>query len=114
MEDANRSWTASDADVRRFVEEMVRRFHPWKVVLFGSHACGAQGPDSDVDLLVVMDFEGRSVDQAARIGTALARKFPLDLIVRRPEDLEARLAAGDSFLREIVERGKVLYARHAA
>jgi len=44
------------------IDEMVRRivsqFHPDKIILFGSHARGEAGPDSDVDLLVVMTVEG--------------------------------------------------------
>ena len=34
------------------VARIVRRFHPDRVILFGSHARGTAGPDSDVDLLV--------------------------------------------------------------
>ena len=53
------------------IEDLGRRvgedFHPRRVVLFGSHARGAAGADSDVDVLVVMSFEGRSVDKSVEI-----------------------------------------------
>jgi predicted nucleotidyltransferase len=93
------------------VRELARRFGPERIILFGSHADGTATPDSDVDLLVIMDFEGRAAEQAARMDAALDRDFPLDLLVRRPREVQAAPAAGDPFLREIVEKGVVLHAR---
>ena len=90
---------------------MCSEFHPKKIILFGSYADGTATPDSDVDLLVVMEFEGRPVDMAVRIGAECDDRFPMDLIVRRPEDLKRALETGDSFMKEIVEKGKVLYVR---
>ena len=96
---------------------IVREFQPEKVILFGSWASGKPRADSDIDLLVVMPFEGSPFRQA---GTMLNRVLqtvgvlPLDLIVRTPEQLHERLTIGDHFVREILERGKVLYeADHA-
>jgi predicted nucleotidyltransferase len=97
--------------IQRFVAKLVRRFAPERVILFGSHARGTATAGSDVDLLVEMAFEGRGCDQAARIDSALERDFPLDLIVRRPEAVRAAVDQGDPFMTEIVEQGRVLYAR---
>jgi len=94
--------------------EIVQRFHPEKVVLFGSCATGGATEDSDVDLLVVMPFEGRSVEQAVQLRMDTRPTFPIDLIVRTPEMIAERLKLGDSFIREIFETGRVLYeASHA-
>ena len=49
------------------VKRIVKRFQPKQVILFGSHARGDAGPDSDVDLLVVMDFEGSARDKSPRL-----------------------------------------------
>lgn len=108
----NRSRGLPD-DVDRFVSEIVQRFTPEQIILFGSHADGTATPDSDVDLLVVMEFEGRPVDMAVRIGAECDDRFPMDLIVRRPEDLRRALETGDPFMKGIVEKGKVLYVRPA-
>ena len=89
--------------------DIVQRFHPEKVVLFGSCAIGNSTEDSDVDLLVVMPFDGRSVEQAVQLRMDTRPQFPVDLIVRTPEMIEERLRLGDSFIREILETGKVLY-----
>jgi predicted nucleotidyltransferase len=82
-------------------------------VLFGSHARGAATPDSDVDLLVVLPFEGRSVNKSVKIGMKLRPPFPIDLLVRTPQKVRERIETGDDFMREILEEGKVLYEARA-
>jgi len=98
--------------IRSVVEKIVEKFHPERVILFGSYAYGRPGPESDVDLLVIMKTHLRSRQQRLEISRALSpRPFPLDILVRTPEELEERLAQGDIFLHEVVTRGKVIYER---
>src|SRR5207244_2955550 len=99
------------AEIRRFAREVAERFEPDKIILFGSHAYGTPHADSDVDILVVMPARNE-IDQAIRIDRQTDPPFPLDLIVRTPKTLAWRLQEGDSFLREIVTRGKVLYEKN--
>jgi len=75
-------------DVWEFVGRLVRKFDPERVILFGSRAWGTPTPDSDVDLLVVMEFDGRPVEMAVRIGAECDDRFPVDLIVRRPAEVQ--------------------------
>jgi uncharacterized protein len=63
-----------------------------------------------VDILVVMPARNQ-IDQAVKIHLALLPPFPLDLMVRTPGKLRLRLEEGDSFLSEIVSKGKVLYEK---
>ena len=85
------------------------KFHPKRVILFGSYAEGVPTEDSDVDLLIVIPFEGKSWRLAGRIRDAIGPQFPLDLLVRSQEQIDRRLEIGDSFLKNIVEKGRVLY-----
>jgi predicted nucleotidyltransferase len=105
------------AQIRRLCEVIAREFRPEKIVLFGSYAYGNPHPDSDVDWLVVMPFEGSPFRQAAVILGHIVQTvgvMPLDLLVRTAEQVEQRLHMGDSFMRGILERGKVIYeAGHA-
>src|SRR5436853_2904442 len=94
--------------IRRFARQVAERFQPDKIVLFGSYAYGTPHADSDVDILVVMPCRNQ-IDQACRIDTAIDPPFPLDLIVRKPYSMKWRLKEGDSFLTEIMTKGKVLY-----
>lgn len=100
--------------IRSYVSEVVRQFRPERVVMFGSYASGKLRPDSDVDLLVVMRHTGAAAEQAARIRRSIRAGFPLDIIVRSPEAIRRRIAMGDGFIRDIVERGKVLHESHGA
>src|SRR6266568_2921630 len=74
------------AAIRRFAREVVQRFEPEKIILFGSHAYGHPHADSDVDILVVMPARNE-IDQAVRIDRVTDPPFPLDLIVCSPKNV---------------------------
>jgi uncharacterized protein len=94
------------AEVARLVAE---RYHPQKIILFGSYAYGTPRPESDVDILVVMDTPLRPTQQVQQIRAYLNPLFGLDLLVYTPQVLAQRLAWGDGFLQEIIAKGRVLY-----
>src|SRR5579864_2292973 len=96
--------------IRRLARQIAEKFRPNKIILFGSYAYGEPGPDSDVDIMVVMRAANETT-QAIRILRGIEHLFPMDLIVRTPKNLRWRLKEGDWFLREIVEKGKVLYEK---
>jgi uncharacterized protein len=89
--------------------QIAREFRPQRIILFGSYAYGEPTPDSDVDLLVVMPLEGRAMDKAVEISRRLEHRFPIDLLVRSPEELRQRLEWNDFFLKEATEKGVVMY-----
>ena len=97
--------------IRRYARAVVDRFAPEKIILFGSHAYGTPHADSDVDILVVMPAARNEIDQAIRIHRVVDPEFPLDLIVCTPKNVAWRLKEGDSFLGEIMTKGKVLYEK---
>lgn len=100
-----------------FTQRVVEQFAPEKVILYScGEACGygslARGEarwDSDADILVVMPFEGRPLAKICEIRQACQADFPLDLLVRRPEDIEIRYQGGDPVIREALDHGEVLY-----
>ena len=100
--------------IKRFSDEVARRFKPRKIILFGSSAYGKPTPDSDVDLLVVTPYDRRRGRMSLRILEAMNYHFPLDLLVRTPAEVRQRLRWGDCFMVEAISKGKVLYeAAHA-
>lgn len=105
----NRRQRIPQAAIDDVVEQIVARFHPSRIILFGSYARGEYRPESDVDLLVVMETPLRESEQAVQICQQIEYLFGLDLLVIRPEHLEQRLRQGDSFLKEIIATGRVLY-----
>ena len=94
-------------------EQIVKVLNPDKIILFGSYAYGNPTEDSDVDLLVIMPFEGKWVDKSVEIQLKIHPYFPIDLLVRTPDRIRERLSIGDSFLREVLQEGRILYeTRH--
>lgn len=104
--------------VKDKIEEMIRRiaerFQPERIILFGSHARGTAGPDSDVDLLVVMEVSGGKRQQAVEIDLALADVgLPKDVIVATPEDVARDRDLVGTIIRPALLEGKVVYERAA-
>lgn len=86
------------------------RAHPELVLLFGSQARGTAGPDSDIDLLVVLKEPRDRELRYALVDEAIGvHRWPVDLLVRSPDEIEARLRMGDPFYRKILARGIALH-----
>lgn len=97
-------------DIQATCDDIVREFAPLQIILFGSYAYGTPSDDSDVDLLVVMDIpESETRRQAVEIQERLPRRFSMDLLVRSSDEMAFRISHNDWFLREITERGKILF-----
>ncbi len=95
--------------IKELCGQIVRQFHPVQVILFGSYGYGQPTADSDVDLLVVLSFEGKSAKKSWEILRQTNPSFPVDLLIRTPEQIQNRLKLDDGFMREIIENGQVLY-----
>ena len=104
----------SKKEITDFARAIAERYRPQKIVLFGSQAEGHPTSDSDVDVLVLMDYEGLAPHKAAEIVAAINPKFPVDLFVRSQAEVNERLRLNDYFFRDIFSSGIVLYeAAHA-
>ncbi|MDO8683918.1 MAG: nucleotidyltransferase domain-containing protein [Armatimonadota bacterium] len=97
--------------IRELSSRIAREFNPEKIILFGSYAYGVVSEDSDVDLLVVLPFEGKGFRKSLEILNKVDPHFPVDLIARRPDDTARRYAEGDPLIREALDKGSLLYER---
>lgn len=98
--------------VAAMVRRIVTRFSPDKVILFGSHATGRAGPDSDVDLLVVIPLAGSKADRELEIRAALrSYRLPKDVIVTTPEAFAWRRSVPGTIERAASRNGRVLYEK---
>jgi uncharacterized protein len=94
------------------VLRIVERFDPDRIILFGSAARGEAGPDSDVDLLVVMPVQGSRREKAIEIGVAVNDiPIPKDIFVTTPEDFERRKQIVGTIERPAEREGRLVYAR---
>lgn len=98
--------------IQEIAERIAREYQPEKIILFGSHAWGTPRPDSDIDLFIVKDTTTSPLDRMREVeallwGTGVAT----DALVYTPEQVTRRSRMGDPFVREILNRGRLLYAR---
>ncbi len=107
----------TDELIQRVVETIRDEYQPEKIIVFGSRVWGDPDDDSDLDVLVIKNTEKREVDRMREV-SRLVRRFqqrpyllPLDIFVKTPAELQERLAIGDDFIGDIVERGRVMYER---
>jgi len=99
--------------VRYVVEKIVRGIAPQRIILFGSRARGEETENSDLDLLVIQDSARPNREVRRQIEYLLwGRRFGVDLIVRKPGEVERNAANGNPFYtRHILSEGEVLYER---
>ena len=94
------------------VGRIVEGFDPDQIILFGSHARGVAGPDSDVDLLVVMPVEGSRREQRVAIRVALrGMGMAKDVFVVTPEEVERYGDLVGTIIYPALREGRVLYER---
>ncbi|MFA5800122.1 MAG: nucleotidyltransferase domain-containing protein [Candidatus Peribacteraceae bacterium] len=97
--------------ISELVKQLVDKFRPEKIILFGSAARGDMSPDSDLDILIVKkDVPQRGIDRQLEVDRLIKRNgIALDILVYKPEELEAALQLGDPFIKEILTKGRALY-----
>jgi uncharacterized protein len=97
--------------IDRMVKRIVKKFRPEQIILFGSHARGDAGPDSDIDLLVVMAVDGSKFEMGLAIRLALGDfAIPFDLVVSTPEEFAWRKDVIGTIEWPATREGKVVYA----
>jgi len=96
------------------IDIIKRGYNPLKIILFGSYAYGTPKEDSDIDLLIIKNTEERSVDRIALVKKLIYnphRKIPISPLIYTLKELEERLEMEDDFVREIVQKGIILYEK---
>lgn len=94
----------------RVADRIVERCDASRIVLYGSVARGDDGPDSDIDLLVVMPVVGRRHDTSVRVLNELRDlPVPIDITVVDPEHLDEE-ASVPGVVRAAMREGRVLVA----
>ena len=98
--------------IEHVTKTIVEKFQPRRIVLFGSHARGDAGPDSDLDIMVEMDSELSPFRRAVEISKAFPfRDWPLDVFAFTPQEIAAQRNVVGDLIFTIVREGKTLYER---
>jgi predicted nucleotidyltransferase len=97
-------------EIKKITLQIVEKYKPEKIILFGSFANGKPTKDSDLDLFIIKKTKkspGRRLLEVEKI--LLNRKVPLDFLVFTPKEVEKRISLGDFFIRDITQKGKLVY-----
>ena len=100
--------------IKRLVQVIAQKYRPEKIILFGSYAYGKPDKDSDIDLLIVKETKKSFFErlyEVRRIASEARRGYPFEPVVLTPREVKERLEIGDQFFEEVMNKGKILYAR---
>jgi len=96
--------------INEVAQTIGRNFRPEKIILFGSYAWGKPGQDSDVDLFIIKETKNTRETARQISRSVFPRPFPIDFIVYTPAQTEKRKKMGDFFVKNILEKGQIIYA----
>ena len=97
-------------EIQRITAQIIEKYKPDKVILFGSAARNELKEDSDLDFLIIKrETPLYGADRIRQLSRMIDRDISVDFLIYRPEEFEKRLQMGDPFIKLIVREGKVLY-----
>lgn len=85
-----------------------------EVRLFGSLARGTRNPRADADVLVVLDSSDLAFRHRLPRYKPIGASVPMDLLIYTRDELERELAAGNRFVRRMLDESVPLYVREPA
>ncbi|MFX0201621.1 MAG: nucleotidyltransferase domain-containing protein [Candidatus Hodarchaeota archaeon] len=99
-----------EKEIESIAQQIIEKYNPEKIILFGSAARGDSNPESDADFLIIKkDTPFYGADRIRQLSRLIKRNIPVDFLIYRPEEFKKRLEMGDPFLIAILKGGKVLY-----
>jgi predicted nucleotidyltransferase len=101
---------AINAEIDYIVQQIIEKYQPLKIILFGSASRGEYDYINDLDFLIIKDHvPDRAIDRMLELERLIDRNIAADILVYRSDEIDQRLQLGDPFIETILEEGKVLY-----
>jgi predicted nucleotidyltransferase len=98
------------SEIKSITNQIIEKYNPEKIILFGSAARGQFSLDSDADFLIIKkNTPYYGADRIRELSRLIERNIPIDLLVYKPEEFKKRIEMGDPFLKAILKEGKILY-----
>ena len=99
-----------EKEIQNIVNQLIKKYKPQKIILFGSAAKGKFSPDSDLDFLIIKKKTPHyGIERMREVRQLIDADLPCDFLVAKPSEIKERLFLGDPFIKEIIHKGKVLY-----
>lgn len=101
-------------ELERILAILIAQYQPEKIILFGSLATGDWQAWSDVDLAIIKNTDETFLQRSKQVALMCRPSVGVDFLVYTPAEFQQMIAEKNPFvLTEILEKGKVLYDRHA-
>lgn len=98
------------AEIQSITDQIIRKYKPKKIILFGSAGRGEYDKVNDLDFLIIKDdVPIHGLARMRELDTIIDRKIAADMIVYRSDEFEDRINLGDPFISTILSEGRVLY-----
>jgi predicted nucleotidyltransferase len=89
--------------------QIVQKYNPQKVILFGSAVHGTFTRDSDLDFFIIKDDPRPGNERVHEVSQMFVHNVATDIIVYTPQEVARCLKWRDPFVKQILEKGRVIY-----
>ncbi|KAF0133484.1 MAG: DNA polymerase beta domain-containing protein [Candidatus Saganbacteria bacterium] len=98
-------------EIRRITDQIVEKYKPIKILLFGSCARGEITENSDIDILIIKDTSKRRIDRIKEVLFSVDNNLPFEPLIYTPKEIKKRAKLGDFFIKNLLKEGVLLYGR---
>jgi len=99
-----------EKEIQSITKQLIEKYGPEKIILFGSAARGDYGKANDLDFLIIkQDVPVYGIDRMRELDELIDRNVAADMLVYRPDEFEDRIRLGDPFIKAIITERRVLY-----
>ncbi|MBC8393023.1 MAG: nucleotidyltransferase domain-containing protein [Deltaproteobacteria bacterium] len=98
------------SEIKNISSQIIQKYKPIKIILFGSAARGEYDQVNDLDFLIIkQDVPSYGLERMRELDKLIERNIAADMLVYRPDEFEKRINLGDPFIKTILQEGRVLY-----
>ena len=98
------------SEIENIIEQIIQKYHPLKIILFGSAGREEYDKVNDLDFLIIKkDVPLHGLERMRELDELIERNIAADMLVYRPDEFDERVKLGDPFIKTILKEGKVLY-----
>lgn len=97
-------------EIQSIVDQIVQKYRPLKIILFGSAGRGEYDKVNDLDFVIIKEnVPQHGLARMRELDELIDRNIAADMLVYRPDEFEERVILGDPFIKTILREGRVLY-----
>ncbi len=98
------------SEIQNIVEQIIQKYKPSRIILFGSAGRGEYDKVNDLDFLIIkQDVPLYGIDRMRELDELIDRNIAADMLVYSADEFEERIKLGDPFIKTILREGQVLY-----